>query len=68
MLHPWPPLLAILLELDSTEVVSLIDRTGLAVNWALSRNDDYSNRTRKRAYRPRIEAALHAVDEDSRLP
>ena len=27
-LHPWPPLLAFVLDLDSTEVVSLIDRTG----------------------------------------
>jgi len=27
-LHLWPPLLAILLGLDSTEVVSLIDGNG----------------------------------------
>ena len=66
-MDPWPPLLAITFELDSTEVVSLIDLTGLLVVWRLTSNDDYSNKTRKRAYRPRIEAAIHAVDEESRL-
>jgi hypothetical protein len=66
-LHPWPPLLALVMELDSTEVVSLIDSTGLVVNWALSGNDDYSNKTRKRAYRPRLDAAFRALDDSSQL-
>lgn len=66
-LHPWPPLIAQVLELDSTEVVALIDGAGLVVDWALTSNDDYSNKTRKRAYRPRIDAAFHALAEDSQL-
>lgn len=66
-LHPWPPLLAFVLDLDSTEVVSLIDSTGLAVNWELFGNDDFSNRTRKRAYRPRIDASFRALDESAQL-
>lgn len=66
-LHPWPPLLAIVSDLDSTEVVSLIDRTGLVVNWSLTANDDFSNKTRKRAYRPRLDVAFRALDEQAQL-
>lgn len=66
-LHPWPPLIAQVLELDSTEVVSMIDGTGLVVDWSLTGNEDYSNKTRKRAYRLRIDAAFHALTEDSQL-
>ena len=66
-LHPWPPLLAFVLNLDSTEVVSLIDSTGLTVDWALSGNDDFSNKTRKRAYRPRLDASFLALDDASQL-
>lgn len=66
-LHPWPPLLAIVLDLDSTEVVSLIDSTGIIVNWSLAGNDDYSNKTRKRAYRPRLDVAFRSLDETAQL-
>ena len=66
-LHPWPPLLAIVMDLDSTEVVSLIDSTGLTVDWELSGNDDFSNKTRKRAYRPRLDASFRALDEAAQL-
>lgn len=66
-LHPWPPLLAILLDFDSTEVVSLIDSAGLVVNWSLTGDDDYSNKTRKRAYRPRLDTAYHALDDAAQL-
>lgn len=66
-LHPWPPLLALVMDLDSTEVVSLIDATGLAVDWALSGNDDFSNKTRKRAYRPRLDASFRALDDAAQL-
>lgn len=66
-LHPWPPLIAIVSDLDSTEVVSLIDSTGLTVDWALSGNDNVSNKTRKRAYRPRLDVSFHALDYDAQL-
>jgi len=66
-LHPWPPLLACVLDLDSTEVVSLIDSTGLVVDWSLTGNDDYSNKTRKRAYRPRLDVAFRALDDAAQL-
>jgi hypothetical protein len=66
-LHPWPPLLALVMDLDSTDVVSLIDSTGLVVEWALSGNDDYSNKTRKRAYRPRLDAAFRSLDDSEQL-
>lgn len=66
-LHPWPPLLALVMDLDSTEVVALIDSTGLVVDWALSGNDDFSNKTRKRAYRPRLDASFRALDDAAQL-
>lgn len=66
-LHPWPPLLALVMDLDSTQVVSLIDSTGLVVDWALSGNDDFSNKTRKRAYRPRLDASFRALDDAAQL-
>lgn len=43
-LHPWPPLLACVLALDSTGVVSLIDSTGIAVDWTLTGDDGNSNK------------------------
>lgn len=66
-LHPWPPLIAFVLNLDSTEVVSLIDSTGLSVDWELTAKDDISNKTRKRAYRLRLDASFRALDDDSQL-
>ena len=66
-LHPWPPLLTLVMDLESTEVVALIDSTGLIVDWALTDVDDYSNKTRKRAYRPRLDTAFRAIDDASQL-
>lgn len=60
-LYPWPPLLALVMGLDSTEVVSLIGSTCLVVDWALTGAEDYSNNTRKRAYRLRLDASFRAL-------
>ena len=65
--HPWPPLLAYVLNLDSTEVVSLIDSTGLAVDWTLIADDGYSNKTRKRAYRTNLDVAFRALGDAAQL-
>jgi hypothetical protein len=66
-LHPWPPLLALVMDLDSTEVVALINSIGLVVDWALTGNDDFSNKTRKRAYGPRLDASFRALDDAAQL-
>lgn len=66
-LQPWPPLLALVMDLESKEVVSLIDSTGLSVDWAVSGDADFSNMTRKRAYRPRVDASFRALDNDAQL-
>lgn len=55
------------MDLDSTEVVSLIDSAGPVVDWALSGNDDFSNKTRKRAYRPRVDVSFRALDDSAQL-
>ena len=57
-LIPWPIVRGILLESSSYKVPEIIDRTGLAVDWELTDNDNYSNKTRIAAYRRRIDASI----------
>jgi len=66
-LHPWPPIVALVFELDADAVVSLVDSAGLRVEWGLSEEAGFSNTTRKRAYRPRIDAAYYALDDEHQL-
>lgn len=49
------------------EVVKLIDNTGLVVDWVLTEAEDYSSKTRKRIYRPRLDTSFHALDDDAQL-
>ncbi|MBE7525753.1 hypothetical protein HS096_05425 [candidate division WWE3 bacterium] len=66
-LHPWPVLRGILLELSSYEVPKIIDRAGLSVNWKLSEQENYSDKLRIAAYRPRIDAAYADLCEEDRV-
>lgn len=66
-LLPWPVLRGILLELSSYEVSKIVDRVGLSVNWKLSEKEDYSDKMRIAAYRPRIDAAYADLCEEDRV-
>lgn len=66
-LDPWPVILACLFDLDSYEIPGIIDASGMTVNWALTEREDYSHKYRKAAYRPRINRAYQALNEDDRL-
>lgn len=66
-LHPWRVLRSVVLELSSYEVPKLIDRAGLQVNWSLSREQNYSDKMRIAAYRPRIDTAYAELDEEASL-
>lgn len=66
-LHPWPALRGLLLELSSYEVPMVVDRAGLMVDWALSSQQDFSNKMRIAAYRSRIDTAYAQLQEEERV-
>lgn len=59
----WPIVLGYLMDLDSDDVVSAVNRCGLNVDWTLTDTENYTHRTRKRAYQPRIQAAFVRLDD-----
>lgn len=66
-LHPGPIVTSYLYGMDSDTVVRIVGRVGLIVNWSLTKEQAYSEKTRRRAYIPRIEAALQTLSERDRL-
>lgn len=66
-LHPWPVLRSFVLELSSYDVPNVIDRAGLHVDWLLTKEQDYSNKTRIAAYRSRIDNAHALLNEEMSL-
>jgi len=49
------------------DIPHILDRAGLAVDWALTEKEAYSNNTRLASYRPRINAAYEALTDDNKL-
>ena len=66
-LHPWRVLCSFVLELSSYEVPKVIDRAGISVDWSLSTPQDFSDKMRIAAYRPRIDSAFDQLDENAGL-
>lgn len=66
-LHPGPIVTSYLYAMKSDAVVRIVGRVGLIVDWALTKEQSYSEKTRLRAYIPRIEAALQTLDERDRM-
>ena len=67
-LDPWRVILACTLdELDSFDIPTVIDKSGMAVNWTLTDRENYSHKYRREAYRPRIVQACNALTKDDRL-
>lgn len=66
-LHPWRVLRSVVLELSSYEVPKVIDRAGVVVDWALTKEKDYSDKMRIAAYRPKIDAAFDELSEEASL-
>lgn len=63
-LDPWPIIRGFLLRVNSYEVPSVVDRTGLMVDWTLTERENFSHKLRLSAYRPRIDAAYNALPSD----
>ncbi len=66
-LDPWRVILSCLFEIDSYKIPSVIDATGLVVDWQLTEREDYSHNYRKAAYRPKIIRAYEALKGDDQL-
>jgi hypothetical protein len=66
-LDPWRVILHHLFFFHSRDIPHMVDRTGLAVDWALTDKEAYSDNTRLAAYRPRINAAYEALTPENKL-
>lgn len=66
-LDPWRILLSHLMDLDSYSIPGIIDRAGLSVNWALTAKENYSQKYRRDALRPRIIEAYDVLIPDDQL-
>ncbi len=66
-LDPWRVICGNLFEHSSHEIPEIIEKTGLVVDWSLTERQDYSDKYRKAAYRPRINTAFDALSAEDRL-
>lgn len=66
-LNPCPVVTSYLYELNSDAVARVVGRVGLTVDWELTKEEAYSEKTRIRTYRPRIETVLQDLDESKRM-
>lgn len=66
-LDPWPVVRGIILELSSYEVPEIADRAGLKVDWALTERENYSDKMRIAAFRPRLDGAYNDLSEEDQL-
>lgn len=66
-LDPWRVIVAQVFGLDSYKIPTIIDKAGMTVNWELAERQDYSDKYRKDAYRPRINSAYEALDRENKL-
>ncbi len=66
-LHPWGTVSVPLFDLDSDSIVDIISLSGLTIDWSLTPQEAYSHSTRKRAYRPRVDAAIRSLSVQDQL-
>jgi len=66
-LDPWRVILHHLFFLHSRDIPHILDRAGLAVDWTLTDKENYSEKTRLAAYRPRINVAYEALTDENKL-
>jgi hypothetical protein len=66
-LDPVGVILSLLEELSADEFRRIVSLSGLSVDWQLSKVENFSHSTRKRAYIPKVQAALGLLAEEERL-
>ncbi len=65
---PWGPISSLLFDLESDSVQRIIERAGLALDWSLTEREEFSHKTRNRAYRGKVSRALTELSpEDQRV-
>ncbi len=65
-LEPWGPIASLLFELDSDDVQRIVELAGLAPDWTLTKEQDYSHKTRKRAYKAKIGKLYSKLPNDQK--
>jgi hypothetical protein len=66
-LQAWPVVSSILFDVaTSDDIVLVVGRAGIVVDWSLSEQEAYSHKTRKRAYTPRVQHAYSALLSEDR--
>ena len=66
-LSPLPVLLSILFQQSGDDIVSTMGLCGLEIDWAISSKEGCSDKTRKRAYRQRVDVALSGLSDEEKL-
>lgn len=66
-LDPWGIVFDVLMNLLSDQICRIIDHAGLQVNWTITAEQEYSDKTRKRAYRSKISTSYRQLDENEKL-
>ena len=66
-LNPLPVALSRLSLLDSDDVLRIIQSAGVLIDLSLTKEECYSNKTRKRAYLPRINDFIRNLDDSHAL-
>lgn len=66
-LDPWQVILGHLFDLDSYLIPQIIEKAGMAVDWSLTKQEGFSHKYRKKAYRLRINSAYNSLSEQYRL-
>lgn len=65
-LLPWPVTIASLFDMPADVIVEVVSIAGLHLNWQLTQDEAYSEKTRKRTYRPRVDAAYNSLAADDK--
>lgn len=66
-LNPLPVALSKLSLLDSDDILRIIQTAGISIDLNLTKEENYSNKTRKRAYLPRINEFIKNLEDNHAL-
>ena len=66
-LNPLPIALSILYDLTSDEFLKVISQAGIQIDMILTKEENYSNKTRMRVYIPRVSTFLTSLNESQLL-
>jgi hypothetical protein len=66
--NPVPVVLSVLAEIaDSDEIIAITEKSGISIDLTLKIDENYSNKTRIRAYLPRLTKVYQSADTEKAL-